>query len=198
VSRHGEFEGTIELHGEHGYTSVHSRKAPGEITQSFRQVCDQREPGHAEEGSGDSFHLKTLFAGQDGRRALSFSVSRFDFGPKFGGPKVSFSASSSIRHHGFFASYSVSAEGGPATFVMPDPAGVLENASVSPPAPFHGTATFHLDSPTSASWAGTLSVELPGIGDVPLAGTGFWSALCEDTTCTKTLPPGVWVAFFSS
>jgi hypothetical protein len=194
--RHGVFEGRIELHGERGYTSIHARSAPGEVRQSFRQVCDQREPGHEGSGGG-SFHLKSLLAGQEGRRGLSFSVSSFDFGPKFGGPQVSFSASSSIQHHGFFAFYSVSAQGGPATFVMPDPAGVLENASVSPPAPFHGTAAFHLDSPTSASWTGTLSVELPGVGDVPLAGTGFWSALCEDTTCTKTLPPGVRQVVFS-
>lgn len=197
VIRHGKFEGRIELHGEHGYTTVHSRKAPGKITQSFRQVCDQREPRHAEAGNGNSFHLKTLVAGQEGRRALSFSVSRFDAGPKFGGPLVFFYASSSIQRHGFFVFASASAEGKPATFLTPDPAGVLENASVSPPAPFHGTAAFHLDSPTSASWTGTLSVELPGVGSVPLAGTGFWSALCEDTTCTKTLPPGVRLAVIS-
>jgi hypothetical protein len=191
VIRHGIFEGRIELHGERGYTSVHGHSASGTITQSFRQVCDQREPGHRETGGGNSFHLKTLLAGKEGERRLDFSVSRFDLGPKFGGPSVFFSASSSVQRHGFFVFASVSAEGEPAMFLTPDPAGTLEDASVSPPAPFHGTATFHLDSPTSASWTGTLSVELPGVGDVPLAGTGFWSTLCEDATCTKTLPPNV-------
>jgi hypothetical protein len=198
VIRHGVFEGRIELHGERGYTSVHSRSAPGKVTQSFRQVCDQREYGHEGAGGGNSFHLRTLLAGKEGRRALSFSVSRFDLGPRFGGPSVSFFASSSIQHHGFFVFTSVSAEGEPATFLTPDPAGTLEDASVSPPAPFHGSAAFHLDSPTSASWTGTLSVELPGVGNIPLAGTGFWAALCEDTTCTKTLPPNVRLAFFST
>lgn len=191
VIRHGVFEGRIELRGEHGYTSVHGRSAPGTIRQSFRQVCDQREPGHRQAGGGNSFHLETLLAGREGQRTLSFSVSRFNFGPKFGGPSVFFSASSSTQRHGFFVSASVSAEGEPGSFLTPDPAGALEDASVSPPAPFQGSATFHLDSPTSASWTGTLSVELPGVGDVPLAGTGFWSALCEDATCTKTLPPGI-------
>jgi hypothetical protein len=141
--------------------------------------------------------LETLFAGREGKQRLSFSVSRFDLGPKFGGPSVSFSASSSTQRHGFFVSASVSAEGEPATFLTPNPAGTLEDASVSPPAPFHGSATFHLDSPTSANWTGALSVELPGVGSVPLAGDGFWSALCEDATCTKTLPPNVRLAFFS-
>lgn len=191
VIRHGLFEGRIELHGERGYTSLHSHSARGTIRQSFRQVCDQREPGHREAGGGGSFHLKTLLAGRDGKRRFSFSVSRFDLGPKFGEPSVFFSASSSTQHHGFFVINSVSADGKPSTFLTPDPAGTLENASVSPPAPFHGSATFHLDSPTSASWTGTLGVELPGVGDVPIAGDDFWAALCEDAKCTKTLPANV-------
>lgn len=167
IIRHGIFVGTIELHGEHGYTSVGRHSAPGEIRQSFRQVCDQREPGHEGTGNDDSPHLKTLLAGREGRRALSFSVSRFNFGPRFGGPSVSFSASSSMQRHGFFVFASVSAEGEPATFLTPDPAGALEDASVTPPAPFHGSATFHLDSPSSSSWTGALSVELPGVGKCP-------------------------------
>lgn len=198
VIHQGVFEGRIDLHGENGYTNVHSRSAPGKITQSFRQVCDQREPGRRETGNGNSFHLESLFAGREGKRELSFSVSRFDLGPKFGGPTVFFSARSSTHRHGFFVVTSVSADGEPSTFLTPDPAGTLEDATVSPPAPFQGSATFHLDSPTSAGWTGTLSVELPGLGTVPLAGTEFWSALCEDTICTKTLAPNVRLAFISA
>lgn len=198
VIRHGVFEGRIELHGEHGYTSLNGHSAPGTITQSFRQVCDQREPGRREVGRGDSFHLESLLAGREEKRRLSFSVSRFDLGPKFGEPSVFFSASSSTQRHGFFVFSFVSAEGKPSTFLTPDQAGTLEDASVSPPAPFHGSATFHLDSPTSSSWTGTLGVELPGVGDVPLAGEDFWSALCEDETCTKTLPPNVRLVSFGA
>lgn len=193
--RHGVFEGRIELHGEHGYTAVHRNHALGKITQSFRQVCDQREGGNRGASGGGGAHLETLFAGQEGRRSIDFSVSRFDFGPKFGEPHVFFSASSSIRHHGFFVTSSASAEGESATFSTPDSAGALGEALVAPPAPFHGSATFHLDSPTSAGWTGTLGVELTGVGDVALTGAGFLSALCEDTTCTKTLPPNVRVQF---
>ncbi len=191
VIRHGWFEGRIELHGEHGYTRVYGRRARGSIRQSFRHVCDQREFGHEGSGAGRSFHLESLYAGSEGQRRLDFSVSRFDPGAKFGEPSVFFSASSSTQRHGFSVVSSVSVEGKPTMFLTPDPAGVLEDASISPPAPFHGSATFHLNSPTSADWEGTLGVELPGIGDTALAGEGFWSALCEDATCTKTLPPNV-------
>jgi hypothetical protein len=198
--RHGLFSGKIEIRGEHGYTSVHRHSAQGQITQSFRQVCDQRELGGGGPELGKSPRLEDLLSGRrEGRRTLSFSVSRFDFGPKFGEPTSSFSASSSLRRHGVYVVAYVSAESGqPQSFLTSGPAGPLEDASVTPPAPFDGSATFHLDSPTSSSWTGTLSVELPGVGKVALAGAGFWSALCEETTCTKTLPPNVRVGFTAS
>jgi hypothetical protein len=198
--RHGFFRGTIEIHGEHGYTSVHRDSARGEITQSFRQVCDQDGFGGGGPELGKYPQLEYLSAGRgDGRRALGFSASRFDFGPKFGGPSTSFSASSSLRRHGLYVVSSAFGESDePQSFLAPDPGAALEDASVAPPAPFEGSATFHLDSPASSSWAGTLSVELPGVGKVALAGPGFWSALCEETTCTKTLPPNVSVSLISS
>ncbi len=200
LTRHGLFRGTIEIRGEHGYTSVHRRSARGEITQSFRQVCDQGEFGGGEREPGKYSHLENLFAGRRKEgRALSFWASRVDFGPKFGAPRTSFSASSSLQRHGLYVVSSVSGESEePQSFLAPDPAGALEDASVAPPAPFDGSATFHLDSPTSSSWTGTLSVELPGVGKVALAGVGFWSALCEEMTCTKTLPPNVGLGFISS
>ncbi len=45
-------------------------------------------------------------------------------------------------------------------------------------------------APTAASWTGDLSVEIPTLGNVFLAAPGTWSTLCEDATCTETLPPG--------
>jgi hypothetical protein len=198
VIRHGVFRGTIRLRGEGGYTSVHRRSAKGKVTQSFRQVCDQREHGSEGGGSGGSFHQSFLFAGLQGQRSIDFMASKVDFGPKFGGSMVFFTASSGARHDGLFVNSLVSAQGKASEFSTPDSPGVLGDATVEPPSPFQGSATFHLDSPTSSSWTGTLGVELPGIGKVALAGSGFWSALCEDAACTKTLPPNVGIFTFGS
>ena len=195
VIRHGVFRGTIEIHGEQGYTSVRRRSAPGKITQSFRQVCDQREFG---QGGSRPLSEELLFAGaRQGRRTIGFSVSRVDFGPKLGGPFVSFSASSLMRHNGFNVWALVTVQGEARDLSTPDPAGVLEDATVEPPSPLQGSATFHLDTPTSSSWSGSLSAELPGVGPVALTGPGFWSVLCEGEACTETLPSNVHMGVFS-
>jgi hypothetical protein len=191
--RHGLFRGTIELHGELGYTTLHSTRARGKVSNSFRQVCDQRETGSGEGAPGVPFHQRALYtgAGEGTTPTIGFFVSTIDLGSSDAKPFVYFTASSSKRHDGLHVFNSVSVQGTTAQFSTPDPAGTLENATVAPPAPFQGSATFHLDSPTSSSWLGTLGVEIPGVGEVGLAGAGFWSSLCEDLTCTHTLPPNV-------
>lgn len=58
----------------------------------------------------------------------------------------------------------------------------LSAATVSPPAPFSGTGSFqHGANPHGANglnaWMGSLSVSLPGLGAVSLAGSNFKSRL---------------------
>ena len=72
---------------------------------------------------------------------------------------------------------------------MPNLAEPLAEATVAPPAPFSGSATFHLDDPKTASWTGDLAVEMPGLGKVSLTGDGIEAGLCSGlSNCTKTLP----------
>jgi hypothetical protein len=89
----------------------------------------------------------------------------------------------------------VSRDSGSNRFSVPTPIGTLTDATVEPPAPFEGSAAFHLESPTQASWTGDLSVDLPGIGKVALAGPGTSADLCEQNACTATLAPGAYVRF---
>lgn len=191
IVRRGFFRGTIELRGEQGYTSVHRSVARGEITESFRQACDEREPG----GREPQVHQTLLLAGGEAEGTLiSFSALHVDFGRRLG-QVTGYSASSTTLRDGMIVKTDVLARDDGAGFSTPDPAGVRENATVEPPNPFSGSAIFHLDSPRSSSWTGTLAAELPGIGEVPLAGPGFWSALCEDGICTKTSPLGGNIGF---
>jgi hypothetical protein len=197
ITRHGVFRGTVELRGELGYTVLHAHSAKGKVTRSFRQVCDERESRANEGPSVGSFHERVLYAGtKEGSPTIDFSAYLTDFGLRHGGSIVSFTASSSKSRDGLFVVSSVTVQGNAAEFSSPDPAGSLDNATVEPPPPFQGSATFHLDSPTSSSWSGALSVELPGVGWVALAGPGFWSALCSERICTETLPSNVHITFF--
>lgn len=51
------------------------------------------------------------------------------------------------------------------------------SATLTPPAPFRGTASFSALSPTANAWTGSLSVRLPGL-EVPLTGPRFSTDLC--------------------
>lgn len=49
----------------------------------------------------------------------------------------------------------------------------LRVATVSPPAPFDGSATFRREAPRRNRWTGNLTVDMPGRADTPLAEPGF-------------------------
>jgi hypothetical protein len=52
----------------------------------------------------------------------------------------------------------------------------LRTATVTPPAPFSGSATFQRQGESkSPSWSGSLAVSFPGKPDVPLTGPSFTS-----------------------
>jgi hypothetical protein len=46
---------------------------------------------------------------------------------------------------------------------------LLRTATLAPPAPFSGQATFHRNAIAASRWTGSLTVDLPGRSDVPLA-----------------------------
>jgi hypothetical protein len=71
----------------------------------------------------------------------------------------------------------------PNTYVVEGPSTRPDSATVAPPAPFSGDASFHWVPGMSAEWSGSLSVDLPGAGTVPLTGPPFKSELCLNRRC---------------
>jgi hypothetical protein len=53
----------------------------------------------------------------------------------------------------------------------------LRTASLQPPPPFSGRASFHRGAAPGNGWTGDLAVDLPGRSDVPLAGAGVDATL---------------------
>jgi hypothetical protein len=49
----------------------------------------------------------------------------------------------------------------------------LRTATVRPPAPFAGHASFDADASPANQWSGNLTVDLPGHADLPITGPGF-------------------------
>jgi hypothetical protein len=197
----GVFRGRIAIHGAEDYTHVVRDAARGKVIQEHREVCDNgpSHPGRTpKEGEGPLD--PTLIAGDEGPAGITeFSADRFDFGPNFGGSDVLFAAHFRSFERGLLTTSSAAVSADPSLFSVTGTTPPLEGATVAPPAPFHGSASFHLDTPTSASWTGDLGVELPGVGPVALTGPEFRSGLCagQKLICTKTLPRTVQISSFS-
>lgn len=184
VVRIGHFHGLIELHGDLGYTSVSRHRAAGTVTERPRQVCRESAGG---DGPTPTAQLLA------GTGSVRFSAYRAPLGAGRG-ELTYFAASALSSRHGVSIRSSVSIGGEASQLAFSGSGGAPEAASAAPPPPFQGSAAFHLTSPTTATWEGSLTVALPGLGQVPLAGPGFWSAACAGRTCTKTAPSNVKLA----
>ncbi|HXQ88194.1 MAG TPA: hypothetical protein VN733_01020, partial [Solirubrobacterales bacterium] len=75
-----------------------------------------------------------------------------------------------IGHYGI-------ASGGRGTLLTSLPGVHPATATLDPPAPFYGQASYEEEAVDSRHWTGTLGVELPGLR-LPLTGPGFQARLC--------------------
>jgi hypothetical protein len=71
------------------------------------------------------------------------------------------------------------------TFRFPGGPKLPEEVEVKPPAPFSGSASFVRTPESTFEWVGDLSVELPGIDPVRLAGPAFSASVCEPGGCVR-------------
>jgi hypothetical protein len=79
---------------------------------------------------------------------------------------------------------SASSLGGPGSFTSKG----TTHATVSPPPPFSGSATFD-DGAEGAAWTGSLSVPFPGAPGTLLAGEGFLANLCPHLAILSSCGP---------
>jgi hypothetical protein len=167
----GIFVGRLEFEGEQGYTKVQATRVRGIITRSLKEICSRSSEGgeggpptrfiflRADSNDGDTFFAawKIESKARPATDASIFSASLFD-----------------IRPHGMSIIRSIQSDGNADTFDVTRAHGAVVSATVDPPAPFSGSATFRrsVQAP-SESWTGSLAGDFPGLGEVTLAGTEF-------------------------
>jgi hypothetical protein len=170
ITETGVFRGTFDFAGEGGYLTVHAVDPVGEVfrlpdgfcgLESFRSERPPLIPGLYE----------TVLAArtEDDTRLVNFEASRTKQSPP-----AFFAASLNERIGSMTVERTARARGARGSFSHTK----ASRASVFPPAPFSGSATFSDPAAAPPTWTGSLSVSFLGAPDVPLAGETFIAKLC--------------------
>jgi hypothetical protein len=172
--QHGVFIGKLDFEGEQGYTRIHASRIKGTVTHTKRQVCENS--GGDEGGEGPPSSLKwTLLSATADENKVSFNAFRTEFKSKPRLNGTSFSATiieSSQR--GFAIFRSIQTTSGLSAFDVLSSHGRVDEATVTPPAPFSGSANYRRAvAKKSETWLGSLAGDFPGLGTVSLAGPEF-------------------------
>jgi hypothetical protein len=151
----GSYEGKIDFHGEEGYTEIETTSAPSAI--SLFSICfTVSRSGGGRTRPGAELYLRTP-----------------GLGPAFGVVKhrpsatAHFYVSVAEYRSGISITRSTSLRARAGSFRFDRR---LRRATVHPPAPFSGTATFNRSKRANRRWQGDLAVDLPGRADIPLTG----------------------------
>jgi hypothetical protein len=173
--RRGVFVGTVKIKGERGYTSALSHHVRGEIGQAAHGGCHRRPTARASDAGSRLLSAST----SRGNGRLSFYALDFPL-PKLGS-ELLFGASFVRARGQMFVTTTRSAVAGHPTDL--EIAAPPRSASVTPPAPFTGSASFQQEAADQFNWTGDLAVELPGVGTVSLAGPKFETSVCVGHKC---------------
>lgn len=191
VSETGSFRGSFSFTGEGDYTSVDRSSVNGivlDLPNGFCGLPDERPELPSLPG------LRTSSLGAKARvphGTVNFAASVTE-GPAAANDRPHFTASLHERLETLTITRSALTSGIPESLSLGD--GTRSStATVSPPAPFTGSATYSRPNGAAARWAGTLSVSLLGREPVALAGEGFAARICLHqqlfATCKVSLPP---------
>jgi len=160
----GRYVGAIDFKGEQGYSEAHATGARGDARFALGLVCAKS----GDEGFGGNSPGALLRVHRQGGTHIEFEARK-----NSPSRPARFSASIHERRGPLLIDRGVTAEAKPDAFDFDVSAGT---ATVAPPAPFDGEATFGRTR-EGATWHGDLAVDFPGRAGVRLTGTGTRASL---------------------
>lgn len=163
----GYYEGTIDFHGEEGYTEVEASRAEGDAHMLLDIVCGAEKD---ESGTGPGLPGAELRV-RGPRKSSLPSLTVVENDPRapvqlevnMGEQRGEISIERTIRMKAPRTAFDYDSK--------------LRTATLDPPAPFSGKARFRRMGLHRSRWRGNLTVDLPGRSNVPLAGGEFRASL---------------------
>jgi hypothetical protein len=172
--RRGKFVGTIQFHGELGYSELVRTRLSGVSEHLFKRLC-KRQPRAAASSVGPPAEQLVVARVEAGAETWFRALTGIAHPKNY--PQWIFEAKRTERVGPVKITRRVLVEGEEGARLSP-PGVVPVAATVAPAAPFAGSAEFHRDVDGVASWTGSLGVDLPGLGLFPLTGEGFTALTC--------------------
>lgn len=164
----GYYEGTIVFHGEEGFAGAEATTAPGDVGFLLNILC----PGISGGSGGPFMPGAELDVDTHGKKlgpSLMVIKNRPNGRAHY---EVGVTEKDNRISIGRFASLIAP----PDTFIF-DPE--VRTATLSPPAPFSGSAQFRRGARPANRWSGDLTVDLPGRAGVKLTGAGLKAKLAH-------------------
>lgn len=163
----GAWVGTIDIEGEEGFTRVQRSRAKAIVSPFIEALC------------GSSVSGETMGQGIRGARLIARSATEkhalfLQANKNRRNATVRLEASLEERRGRMLVTRTATDRYPAASFNF-DP--MLRTATLVPPAPFSGSATFHRFAKPANRWTGNLAIDFPGRADVSLAGRRFEATL---------------------
>jgi hypothetical protein len=169
INEEGTFRGSFHFVGEGGYITADAVDPKGEVVRLPDGFCglslDDRVARPLLGLEQTTLQARSTANG----RVLTFDASKEEFVPS-----IAFNVSLSEEVDGMKILRTANIRGAKGTFTSTG----SSRASVSPPPPFLGSARFRDPARGPASWAGLLSLSLPGAPNTALTGDSFVAKLC--------------------
>jgi hypothetical protein len=181
VKQAGYYLGTIRLHGERGYTAVNATSAPGKVETTAKEFCKRSIFEHPKPKPEEQ-KIRLFAYSKSADRVVAFDASTLRNSLS---ATTSFSGYTSELRSGMGILRWAVLLGPESDFLTSDASDLPTTATVTPPSPFLGSAAFQRLPGGNNAWTGLLSINLPGAGDVALAGPEFSASLCRDTGCPR-------------
>jgi hypothetical protein len=196
----GTLSGRIDLRGRRGFTTARRAHAEGKLIDFGSFDClFPTKPGskgrpalpmlaRADESSPETLLPLTGVRAERRKPGLvtSFSAGEIRFGRESAGPF--YVARATTHAHGVEFVGSIAVDGGESIFAGP-PLEPRSPLTIEPPSPFADSSDFELLSSHRATSTGDLSADLPGFGEVSLAGPKFKATICEEERCRGNAEP---------